>query len=181
MLNAIMARRMLVWSVVAVLLGGLGGCAGPKWRDELAGQLPLLGHRNWIVIADSAYPAQSRAGIETIATEADHFEVVEAVLKAVDSAPHVRAKVYLDEELKYVKAVGVEAYRKRLAELIAGHPTKYVPHEQLIVKLDEAAKLFNILILKTNLTIPYTSVFIELDCGYWDPQSEQELRRSMRR
>ena len=29
---------------------------------------PVMGHRNWVVVADLAYPAQSRAGIETIAT-----------------------------------------------------------------------------------------------------------------
>ena len=34
---------------------------------------PVLEHRNWIVIADSSYPAQTSAGIETIATNEDHF------------------------------------------------------------------------------------------------------------
>jgi len=37
-----------------------------KWESQLHRQLPLYGHRNWIVVADSAYPAQSRPGIETI-------------------------------------------------------------------------------------------------------------------
>jgi hypothetical protein len=36
-----------------------------------------------------------------------------------------------------------------------------------------------VLILKTDLTLPYTSVFIELDCGYWGPEKEQALRAMM--
>jgi len=32
--------------------------------------LPLFGHRNWIVVADSAYPAHSMPGIETIVSGA---------------------------------------------------------------------------------------------------------------
>src|SRR5919202_365318 len=30
------------------------------WKQELAERIPLYGHRNWIVVADSAYPAQAR-------------------------------------------------------------------------------------------------------------------------
>jgi hypothetical protein len=34
-------------------------------------------------------------------------------------------------------------------------------------------------VLKTNMTLPYTSVFIELDCGYWSPEAEARLRAAM--
>ena len=37
-----------------------------NWEEVLKDRLQLYGHRNWLVIADSAYPAQSRPGIETI-------------------------------------------------------------------------------------------------------------------
>lgn len=50
------------------------------------------------------------------------------------------------------------------------------PHEEIIRKLDEDAKLFNILVLKSDMTIPHTSVFIRLDCGYWDAAREADLR-----
>ncbi len=29
------------------------------WQQRLSERLPLLGHRNWIVIADSAYPCRA--------------------------------------------------------------------------------------------------------------------------
>ena len=54
-----------------------------------------------------------------------------------------------------------------------------LPHEQIIHKLDQAAEMFRVLILKTDGTIPYTSVFFELDCGYWNADAEQRLRQAM--
>jgi hypothetical protein len=29
------------------------------------------------------------------------------------------------------------------------------------------------------MTIPYTSVFFELDCGYWNAAAEQRLRKAI--
>jgi D-ribose pyranose/furanose isomerase RbsD len=149
----------------------------------LAQQLPLLGHRNWIVVADLAYPLQTRQGIETVYVGGDHVSAVQSVLRAVDAAPHVQGKVFVDAELRHVPeadAPGITAYRDRLAQLFADRPVSRVPHEQLIEQLDEAAKLFHILIIKTDMVIPYTSVFIELDCGYWSADKEARLRELLK-
>jgi L-fucose mutarotase/ribose pyranase (RbsD/FucU family) len=143
-------------AVVVVVLAmsvSVGGCVSSDWRNKLARELPVLGHRNWIIIADSAYPAQSRGGIETIATGAEQIQVVKALLKAVDDAEHVRATVYVDEEMKYVSekdAPGIDAYREELTVLLEKQAVKQVPHEKLIAKLDEAAKTFRILIFKSS-------------------------------
>jgi hypothetical protein len=40
--------------------------------------------------------------------------------------------------------------------------------------------MFRILIVKTDMIIPYTSVFFELDCGYWNAEAEGRLRGSMK-
>ena len=152
------------------------------WELSLSHTLPLLGHRNWIVVADSAYPAQSNPGIETIATNADHLHVLKATLDAIDNSPHVRPNIYLDSEFKLVSeqdGPGVTVYRQKLARLIGNRETKVLPHDQIIAKLDESAKLFRILILKSSLVVPYTSVFFELDCGYWSREAEERLRRSV--
>lgn len=169
---------------MTILVAGCATSEDNGWRNKVASELPVLGHRNWILIADSAYPAQSRAGIETIATGADQIEVVKTVLGAVDNTKHVRATVYLDAEMKYVSekdAPGINAYRKELTSLLGKRAVKQVPHEELIAKIDEAAKTFRILIFKTELTLPYTSVFLELDCGYWSLEAEQKLRRAIQR
>ena len=50
------------------------------WERKLRLELPLLGHRNWIVIADSAYPLQTAPGIESTHTETDQLAVLSVVL-----------------------------------------------------------------------------------------------------
>lgn len=154
------------------------------WELSLKRLLPLWGHRNWIVVADSAYPAQSNPGIETIATGADHLEVLKATLDAVENSGHVRPNIYMDAEFKIVAeqdGPGITRYRQKLARLIGSRPTQVLMHDQIIAKLDESARLFRILILKSKLAIPYTSVFFELDCGYWTPEAEDRLRLSLAR
>jgi hypothetical protein len=45
---------------------------------------------------------------------------------------------------------------------------------------DTLAKLFNVLIIKTDLAIPYTSVFFQLECGYWNAEAEAEAEENLR-
>jgi L-fucose mutarotase/ribose pyranase (RbsD/FucU family) len=152
------------------------------WEQQLKNMLPLLGHRNWIVVADSAYPAQASAGIKTVATSADHLDVLAKTLRAIAECKHVCAKVYVDAELRHVTeedAPGVSALRHELDRLLKNEKANEVGHEQVIVKLDEGSRLYQILILKTTLTIPYTSVFMQLDCGYWSDAAEKRLRHSL--
>jgi L-fucose mutarotase/ribose pyranase (RbsD/FucU family) len=149
------------------------------WKDTLAAELPLLGHRNWIVVVDSAYPLQTSPGIETIETGASQTEVVRAVLDALQKTKHVRPVIYTDEELKSVPekdAPGIQAYREELTKTLGDLPVTSLLHEQIIAKLDEAGRTFHILVLKTNLTLPYTSVFFQLQCGYWSAEAEANLR-----
>jgi L-fucose mutarotase/ribose pyranase (RbsD/FucU family) len=150
-----------------------------EWHQILRERLPLYGHRNWIVIADSAYPAQSRDGIETIVADADQLEVVQTVLAELAGSRHVKAIVYTDAELPFVDnidAPGIDTYRQRLNTLLAGAETKGLPHEEIIARLDHAGEAFRVLIIKTNLTLPYTSVFLQLDCAYWNADAEARLR-----
>jgi len=153
------------------------------WNQQLALRIPAYGHRNWIVIADSAYPAQSRDGIETLVTHEDHLTVVKGVFDALAKAKHIRPVVYLDSELPHVPeadAGGIGQYRTDLAKQLGDRKPRSLPHDQLIAKLNNAGDTFKVLVLKTNLTLPYTSVFLELDCGYWSPEAEQRLRDAMK-
>jgi hypothetical protein len=152
------------------------------WQQLLQQRLPLYGHRNWVVIADSAYPAQSRPGIETVVTGSDQLTVVRYVLDQLSKYRHIRPIVHLDAELPRVpekNAPGIGEYRDRLKELLGERAVRSLPHEQIIDNLDRAGEKFNVLILKTDLTLPYTSVFLELDCGYWNAEAEQQLRRAI--
>ncbi len=152
------------------------------WEQKLSRRLPLFGHRNWIVVADAAYPAQSNPGIETIVTGAHHLQVVRTILDCIETRTHVRCNVYVDRELEFVAghdAPGILEFREKLADLFSSKTIQRLPHEQIIGKLDQCAHLFRVLILKTDLTLPYTSVFFELDCGYWSAEAEERLRKAM--
>ena len=154
----------------------------PEWKSHLADRLPALGHRNWIGVVDSAYPEQTAPGVELVPTGEDHIRVVEAVLKAVDAAPHIRAITHLDAELACLDetfAPGIDVLRTRLESVLKGQEVKSEPHETIIERIDEAGRQFHVLLLKTNLALPYTSLFLQLECGYWSAKAEESLRNAM--
>ncbi|HVW77768.1 MAG TPA: hypothetical protein VHB45_09150 [Alloacidobacterium sp.] len=157
--------------------------ADPDWREKVQQELPLMGHRNWIMIVDSAYPLQVSPGVETIETGMDQLAVTRFVLGALDHSIHVTPNVYLDAELSHLNdelAPGIRVYREHLNDLIKDRPVKSLPHEALIKQINDAGQTFHVLVLKTTMTLPYTSVFLQLDCRYWPPQNEQMLRQMMR-
>jgi L-fucose mutarotase/ribose pyranase (RbsD/FucU family) len=177
-------KKTLNVVLVLVAVCVISGCGAQQGsvKNILAEELPALGHRNWILIVDSAYPAQSRPAIRTVTTTADQIELVQTVLKEIDSTDHITPHIYLDAELKYVSeddAPGINNYRSELTEALVGRSVKSIPHEELIQQVDKAAQTFRVLILKTPLTLPYTSVFLELDCGYWSPQKEKRMRQAI--
>ncbi len=152
------------------------------WQAKVTNDLPLLGHRNWILIVDSAYPLQSSPGVETVETNADQLDVVRYVLTSVSNSAHVRPDIFMDAELPFVSeddVPGVDAYRASIGKLLDGLSVESMPHEKLIGDVDEAGKLVHILVLKTRLAIPYTSVFLRLNCKYWSDDQEERLRARM--
>lgn len=149
------------------------------WKSEVKQTLKLFGHRNWIVIADGAYPKQSNPAIKTITIEADQIAAVDFVNQLIEKAIHVDANIFVDKEMAFVpekEAKGIETYRNKLQEVLEGKAVKTMLHEDIIRELDASAKFFNVLIIKTDLAIPYTSVFFRLECGYWNADAEEKLR-----
>lgn len=150
------------------------------WKAELQEKLPLLGHRNWIVVTDMAYPLQTQAGITTLYAREPYGQVVAGVAEMIGNAPHVFAHVYQDKEqlaLSEELCPGWTKYKEELGRAVNLKEAVYLPHEELIQKLDSVSKLYQVVIIKTGLTIPYTSTFFELDCNYWDARREEAIRR----
>jgi hypothetical protein len=179
-----MSSRSLLLVLALALLCPLPGRTEEPWQVRLQLELPLLGHRNWIVIADAAYPWQTAPGVETIETGGSQLDVVRDVLSALSKSSHVKPIVFVDAELAYVAeddAPGISAYRVGLRNLLPGEKVEPLAHEQIIAKLNEAGQTFRVLLLKTNLTIPYTSVFLQLDCAYWNADAEKRLRDAMKK
>jgi len=152
------------------------------WQQRLEAVLPVFGHRNWIVIADSAYPAHCAAGVETILAADDHLKVLQMVLDRLEASLHVNAMLHVDAELAVAPeedAPGISTYRRELDRLLNGRERLPATHDRILARIDEAAGRFRILIIKTPMRIPYTSVFLELGCRYWPAKAESNLRASL--
>jgi hypothetical protein len=153
------------------------------WQNLLKDRLQLFGHRNWLAIVDSAYPAQSRIGLETIVVDEEQIMVLAKTFEIFDEYKHIRPTIYTDTELMFVPeedAPGISSYRKQLSALLSGHDVRDLLHEQIMSRLDGIGEVFQVLLIKTKMRIPYTSVFFELECGYWNAQAEDRLHAAMR-
>ncbi len=183
--------RLLLPIIIGLIL--LSGCytsvhnagqetALPDWEDVLSNQIQLLGHRNWIVVVDAAYPLQSSPGVTTVLSDRGHLETIEMVMATINDQQHIKPILYLDNEIDFVdekSANGINQFRDSLIHILGNAASQKVLHEQLIARLDEASKQFNVLIIKTDFLLPYTSVFFELDCKYWNSEAERELRKAL--
>ena len=153
------------------------------WRSEFEKIFPLLGHRNWIAVVDKAFPLQSSAGVTTVYSGESIPEVLSYVLGAVRGADYAKPVIYTDAELHYLDdtlAKGVEDLRHTYAWSFVNLDVQSIMHEEIFRTFEAAAKLFSVFVIKTDCLIPYSSVFIELDCGYWSACAENELRSRMK-
>ena len=172
---------LLIWATL-MLIAPAVVTAQSDWKARVAQSMPLMGHRNWVLIVDSAYPLQSSPGVETLETNANQLDVLRYVLGSVNSSIHVRPLIYMDKELPFVgddDAPGATAYREQVQKILADYTIESMLHERVINQIDETSKEFHVLVLKTTMTIPYSSVFIRLDCKYWSADAEKRIRQRM--
>ncbi len=185
-------RHTSRWLLLALLGTALVVAAGggqdrkpdDRWLRVAEAKLQAYGHRNWVAVVDSAYPLQVSPGMEMLVVGGEHLDVVRTALDLIEKTKHVRPRVYLDEELPYVAeadARGITRLRRDLKGLLGRRPVTSLPHAKILGMLDATAARYNVLVLKTNCTLPYTSVFLELDCGYWSDEAEKRLREAMKK
>lgn len=149
-----------------------------NWKKEFREKLPLLGHRNWIVVTDMAYPLQARPGITTLYTNDSYSDVLAFVTQTLREAEHVYPHLYQDREFALLTeeiCPGIDSVRAAIGPLLSSEKVEFREHESLIAALDSVSRLFQVLVLKTDLTIPYSSVFFELDCKYWNADQQRAL------
>jgi len=153
------------------------------WKEQLNAELPLLGHRNWILVVDKAFPAQTATGITVINTGESLQDVLAFTLQKIDRSLHVKSIIYTDKELEFItpqQVPYIANYKKELQINLKGIQPLTMLHDTVFVKIDAASKLFKVVVLKTEETIPYSSVFIQLDCKYWSPDQEKAMRERMK-
>lgn len=169
---------------VAILLSScqFNNIKSVSWQDEFQQKLPLLGHRNWVLVVDKAFPLQSAQGMTIINTGEQLPEVLQYVMGNISASTHVKPIVFTDLEFAQISedlSPGVDSLKKSIEVSLKNYPQNTLLHNDVFAKLDSASSLFEVLVLKTESTIPYSSIFIQLDCAYWSAEKEQKLRSKM--
>ncbi len=172
--------------MIAVLLtAGCGPLSDPNdWKGSVSRQVNQLGYRNWIVIAEASFPAHNRPGFRQVNSSAEVPEVVDFVLNSIEQTQHVRPRVYLTRELRSVEndfAPGIDELRNQIIASLHGHESTELDQQSLITLLESANQSFDVLVIRTATALPYSSVFMELQPGYWDAESEERLRQRISR
>ncbi len=155
-----------------------------SWQGAIANQSSQLGYRNWIVIAEASFPAHSRPGVRQVNANVEVPEAVDYVLNALERTQHVRPNVYLTRELRSLEndfAPGIDDFRGQIQESLHGYEPTELDQQSLLVLLEDANRTFDVLVIRTISALPYSSVFLELQPGYWDSDSEQRLRQRIER
>lgn len=154
----------------------------PAWEDKLQATVENFGHRNWILVVDKAFPALSSKDIEVVSTDASMATVLKKTLDLTARSSHVKPIIYVDQEFDFItegQIPGIDNIRRDLHASILEFQPRTIAHEEVFTLVTEKSALFKVLVLKTNEVIPYSSVFIELDCRYWSPEQEKALRDRM--
>lgn len=181
---------MLMWLracliFACVLLPGCGALKqGNGWRDALAAQTAQLGYRNWIVIAEASFPAHSRSGVRQINATEEIPAVLDEVLRTLERTEHVTPRIYVAREMRAVEndyAPGIDEFRKQLQGAMHAHETTELEQQSLMTLMEDTTKSFEVLVIRTTTALPYTSVFMELQPGYWNADSESHLRDQLER
>ncbi len=157
---------------------------GNTWKVAVANQVDQLGYRNWIVIAEASLPAQNRPGIRQVTTHVESPEVLDYVLNTLEQTQRVRPQIFLTREQRALDneyTPGIDEHRRHLTMALRSHETTELEQQSLLTLLEDASESFNVLVIRTPTALPYTSVFIELQPGYWDAESEARLRDRMSR
>ncbi len=168
---------------VLSLVGCIGNSVDHRpWQGEIRHELGYLGARNWVVIAEAAFPIASRSGLRVIQVDADIPDVLESLEDLIEEKHHVKPRIHIAREigrLDYDYAPGVDVHRAELEEALHGRQAVRLDHKILMSLVNNTAKSYRVLVIKTRTALPYSSVFVELDSGYWDAESETALRKSM--
>ncbi len=171
--------------ILAATSFGCGvGSYQKDWKSSVNHQASQLGYRNWIVIAEASFPAHSRAGVSQVNADAEIPEVVDYVLNTLEKTQHVKPNIYLTREMRAVEndvAPGIDEMRVQIKNSLHGHESTEIDQASLLTLIESAQSNFNVLVIRTSTALPYTSVFLELQPGYWDAESEKQLRQRISR
>lgn len=175
---------LLISAAAGHILCGCANTGAPRdWRTSVDKEVSQLGYRNWIIVAEASFPAHNKPGLRQINTEAEVPEVVDFVLNSLEEKQYVRPQIYLTREIRAVEndfAPGIEDLRQRIKRSLHAYEPTELEQQSLITLIESANQRFDVLVIRTPTALPYSSVFMELQPGYWDAESEDRLRERIR-
>ena len=119
-----------------------------------------------VVVADEALPA-----------------VVSEVMDSIESEGHIWPKIYTEREFEHLDeeyAPGVKKLRAQRQMAFSGLSPQVLPKRSIDTLLSSAMDDYRVLLVKSSSAYPYCSVFMQLDSGYWNGDSEDVLRKRMK-
>jgi hypothetical protein len=164
------------------------GCASSKpamfkWHEKVEMDLQAMGQHNWIVVAQSAESYDTDPAYRMVTSDEKFLNLVKYMLKEIEDAPHVKAVIHRESELDRIQdrdAPGVEAFREKLAKLLNGKEVNVKPSAEIREQLSLAAKNRRVLVVKSEGTVPYGNIYLQLVSGYWDAGREKRLREAIK-
>lgn len=151
-------------------------------RAAIAPQLLQLGARNWVVIADPTYPIPAGAGAYTMAVQSGAADTFREVLDLLETQASLTPRIWVCNEMGVLTetlAPGITEYKQEIEPLLSGRFCYRLDEKIISAQLADASQKYRILYIKTRTQLPYSTIAIELDSGYWDPDAEAEVRKRM--
>lgn len=138
--------RFFTLFAVAILLSScqFNATKPVSWQDEFNQKLPLLGHRNWVLVVDKAFPLQSAKGLTVINTGEQLPDVLQYVMGSISTSTHVKPTVFTDLEFAQITedlSPGVDSLKKSISILLKNYPQNTLLHNDVFAKLDSASSL----------------------------------------
>lgn len=151
-------------------------------RKRIAPNLLQLGARNWVVIADPTCPLPAGTGIVCVNVPTNSIDTFREVLELLELGGSLVPRIWVSNELSVVpeqRAPGITNHRNELEKLLLGRFHYTVDNRIIDMQLSRAAKDFRLLYIRTNTRLPYSSIAIELDSGYWNSDAEAEVQQRL--
>lgn len=165
--------KLIAWfSPLILLLGGCGSSPDqtpPLWAGMVEKEVDALGIQNWIVVAESSFPVVTRGGVRTFVVDGEIPQIVDFIVNHLEKSETVTPSFNTARELSFVsndRAPGIDYLREQLNEALHGHRVRQMDNRSLTLLAQSDASKYAILVLKSKTSLPYSSVFIELDSGY---------------
>ncbi len=104
------------------------------------------------------------------------------VLDLLEMQASLTPRIWVCNEMDAVTeelAPGIKEYRQEVNSLLSGRFCYHLDERIISMQLADASQKYRVLYLKTNTQLPYSSIAIELDSGYWNPDAEAEIRQRL--